>query len=460
MGKNDLVMKGAMAGRLWAWLRLLLEPSGPLPTLSWRGRAFDVVVALGLLLAAIVEGDSQDREHGGPSVSFDNQDLAEPIPPLDQIPPLDPDPPRAPRRPMPDPFLPIEDYEIGSTVVMLVVVVLPLVLRRRYPLAVLWAVLVTAPLASDYNAALRVSFYACVIAAYTAAVYSPYRVPALASLPVAAFLYTQIRESAVPTVPDNAVPFLILIPIVLAANGLRRWKRRADEDRARLSRLEHEQAEALRRAAEHERARIARELHDVVTHNVSVMVIQAGAARKVMRTSPDQAHDALLSVEAGGRAAMAELRHVMGLLTMDSDGGDPAGTGGLTPQPGLDRLEALVQRVRDAGTAVELTVSGQPRPLLPGIELTAYRVVQEALTNTVKHATGATATVLVEYGTEQLRVEATDTGGTPGVAAGTGNGHGLIGLRERLAVYGGTLRAGPRLRGGYRVTARIPLEAP
>ncbi|WP_199853864.1 sensor histidine kinase [Plantactinospora sp. BB1] len=448
-----------LPSRLWARVRLLTQPSGPLPGLSWRGRVFDGLLALGLLLAAIVEGDSQDRSDQTSVVGSDRRDLSgPPEPPEPDLPPIPPDPFR--RREMPEPFLPIEDYEIAGTILMLLVVVVPLVLRRRYPLAVLWVVLVTAPLASDFNAALRVSFYACVIAGYTAAVYSPYRLPALASLPVAAFIYTQLREPAVPTVPDNAVPFLILIPIVLAANGLRRWKRRADEDRARLSALEHEQAEALRRAAEHERARIARELHDVVTHNVSVMVIQAGAARKVMRADPDQARDALLSVEAGGRAAMAELRHVMGLLTMDSDGTDPAATSGLTPQPGLDRVEALVQRVRDTGIPVELTVTGEPRPLLSGIELTAYRVIQEALTNTVKHATGATARVLVEYGTDELLVEATDSGGAPGVSASTGDGHGLIGLRERLAVYGGTLEAGRRLSGGYRVAARIPLEAP
>jgi signal transduction histidine kinase len=118
-----------------------------------------------------------------------------------------------------------------------------------------------------------------------------------------------------------------------------------------------------------------------------------------------------------------------------------------------------VQRVRDTGTPAELTVAGPPRPLLPGVELTAYRVVQEALTNTVKHAAGATAAVLIEYGTDQLRVEVTDTGGTPGTSAATGNGHGLIGLRERLAVYGGTLHARRRLSGGFRVTAQIPLEA-
>lgn len=441
VGENGRVMYGAV-GRLRDGAKLLLRRSGPLPSLPRRGQLFDAAVALGLLLTAILAGDQGDVEH---RAQF-NLDPAVPVPP--QV------------VPVPDPFLPIENDQTGWTVVMLVVVVLPLIFRRRFPLAMLWLVLGTAPLVSDYDAALRLSFYACVIAAYAAAVYSPYRVPALASLPVAALLYTQIQESAVPTVPDDAVPFLILIPIAVAADGLRRWKRRADEDRARLSTLELEQAEALRHAAEHERARIARDLHDVVTHNVSVMVIQAGAARTVMPTDPDQAREALLAVEAGGRAAMTELRHVMGLLTMDGDGPDPASASSLTPQPGLGRLEALVQRVRETGTPVELTVADEPRPLLPGIELTAYRVVQEALTNTVKHAAGATATVRISYGAELLRVEVTDTGGTPGASAATGNGHGLIGLRERLAVYGGTLHTGPRLTGGYRVTAQIPLAAP
>lgn len=434
-------MNVAVAGPLLDRVRLALRPSDPLPRLSRRSQMFDLATALGLGLTAILNGDGGDARHEVHRVD------------------IGPDKPGpAPERPMAEPFLPIEPDQADWTVVMLLVVVLPLVFRRRYPLIVLWCVLGTAPVVSDYDAALRLSFYACVIAAYTAAVYSPFRVPALASLPVAALLYTQIREPAVPTVPEDAVPFLILVPIAVAAVGLRRWKRRADEGRAQLSTLEREQTEALRRAAEHERARIARELHDVVTHNVSVMVIQAGAARKVMLARPDQARDALLAVEAGGRAAMAELRHVMGLLTMDSEGPAPAATTDLVPQPGLSRLEALVQRVRDTGIPVELTVAGQPRPLLPGIELTAYRVVQEALTNTVKHAVGATATALVEYGTDHLRVEVVDTGGTPDPSAATGNGRGLIGLRERLAVYGGTLHAGRRLTGGYRISAQIPLE--
>lgn len=159
--------------------------------------------------------------------------------------------------------------------------------------------------------------------------------------------------------PTQYVPLLISVPIVVAAIGLRTWKIRAAETRTRLTAVESARAEELHRAVEHERARIARELHDVVTHNVSVMVIQAGAARKIMDRSPDRAREALLAVEAGGRAAMGELRNVMGLLTMDL-GANPTEPENLAPQPGLDRLEALVGRVRSAGVPVELTVSGAP----------------------------------------------------------------------------------------------------
>jgi signal transduction histidine kinase len=322
---------------------------------------------------------------------------------------------------------------------------------------VLWVVLTLAVAVSEDPAALRLSFFACVIAGYSAAVFSPYRVLALASLPVAAVLHTGLQSDA-SSVSDSAVPFLILLPIAVAADGLRRWKHRADEGRARMSAMEHDQIEALRRATEHERARIARELHDVVTHNVSVMVIQAGAARKVMESAPDQAREALLAVEASGRSAMTELRHVMGLLTMNGDGPDPAGGADLAPQPDLDGLDAIVQRMRDTGVPIELTVTGQRVPLPSGIELTAYRLVQEALTNIVKHAAGASVRVTIAYGADDLQVEVADSGGRPGASGGTGTGRGLIGLRERLAVYGGILQAGPRLTGGYRVHARIPVE--
>jgi hypothetical protein len=206
------------------------------------------------------------------------------------------------------------------------------------------------------------------------------------------------------------------------------------------------------------------------------MVIQAGAARLVLAGSPDgqgdtrqdEAREALLAVESTGRAALTELRHVMGLLapTGDPTAADPGdtdeGQGALVaaPQPGLPSLPVLVGRMRDAGVPVRLTVSGDLGSVTDGVGLAAYRVVQEALTNTVRHAAGAAATVVVEVTPGLLRIEVTDTGGHATTRRQVGpGGRGLIGLRERLAVYGGTLHTGARPGAGYRVEAQIPLEA-
>ncbi|WP_425086203.1 sensor histidine kinase [Streptomyces hainanensis] len=356
----------------------------------------------------------------------------------------------------------IQPMNAALLVTLAVVASSALALRRRYPLAVLWVVQVAAMLTPQEVP--RLTFYALLVAVYSAATHSPYRVLTLASLPVSLLPFGMSGDAASPVIPagpvpavvsDEYVPLLILVPIAVMADGLRRWKRRTDESHARLAALERERDAALRRAVEHERARIARELHDVVTHNVSVMVIQAGAARTIMAAEPERAGAALREVEAGGRAALSELRHVMGLLTMDDE--RSGGTEELTPQPDLDRLPALVRRMRSSGVAVELAVAGEPRPLPPGIELAAYRVVQEALTNAVKHASGADVRVTVDHGTERLRVAVADAGGEPGPGAADGGGRGLLGLRERLSVYGGTLTAGPRPLGGYRVEAEIPL---
>ncbi|HEX6342531.1 sensor histidine kinase [Umezawaea sp.] len=405
-------------------LRAWTRPSGPPPAPTTRGRVFDVGLALVVGVVTV-------------EYALNRGDAPKPHPSLLGSAVLVRDTP--------------SDGRIWAAV-LAALAALALVHRRGYPLAVLWAVLFAAVLTPEGTP--RVVFYACVIAAYTAAAYSPYRVPTLAGVLVSVLVVGAFTDTDLPVVPNEYAPFLILVPIVVAANGMRTWKLRTEEGQARVLALERDRAEAERRAVEAERARIARELHDVVTHNVSVMVIQAGAARKVMDAAPDQAREALLAVEASGRATMSELRHVMGLLTPDADA-----PGELAPQPGLGELEALVARVRDAGLPVELAVSGERRSLPPGVELAAYRVVQEALTNTVKHASGASASVAVDYGADTLSVEVTDTGGTPSAAAATGNGRGLIGLRERLAVYGATLRSGPRLLGGYRVTALIPLES-
>ncbi|MFD8817265.1 sensor histidine kinase [Streptomyces sp. NPDC059627] len=395
-------------------LRALAGPSGPAFEPTVRGRLFDAGLALLVLVSEVQYA-------------------------------ADPDPPTG-------------LHGMTGMVCLVFLASVPLVWRRRYPLAVLWIVLVANALTpGDIT---RLTFYACVIAAYSAAAYSPHRAAATATLALAVLLTLTIGKSVPhtpfgvePTVPTQYVPLFIAAPLVVVTLGLRTWKVRAGESRVRLAEVERRQAEALRSAVEHERARIAWELHDVVTHNVSVMVIQAGAARKIMDSSPELAREALLAVEEGGRTAMGELRQVMGLLTMDApDAAD------LEPQPGLERLGPLIERTRGTGTPVELTVSGAVRPLPGGVELTAYRVVQEALTNALKHAAGSRTAVCVDYGEHELRVEVTDSGGTPGPAAATGNGRGLIGLRERLAVYGGTLSNGPRPLGGYGVRALIPLE--
>jgi signal transduction histidine kinase len=244
--------------------------------------------------------------------------------------------------------------------------------------------------------------------------------------------------------------------------------RRLADSAARLRRAAAEAAAATERALAAERARIAAELHDVVTHNVSVMIVQAGAARKIMASSPADAEDALLAVEATGREAMTELRNLLGLLSPRADGSDGAaavaGAAAFTPQPGLGELDTLIGRVSAAGLPAELRITGEPRPLPPGADLAAYRAVQEGLTNVLRHAVQATAAVAVDWG-EDLVITVTDDGGPePGDAArGAGwaradgtTGRGLLGLRERLALYGGTLAAGPQPGGGWQLRAVMP----
>jgi signal transduction histidine kinase len=337
---------------------------------------------------------------------------------------------------------------------------LPLAWRRRFPLAVLWVVMIASALLRRDSP--DVVFYACTIcsvAVYSAAAYSSRRVATIASLPVAAgVLVALFKHANLPVLPHKYVALLVMIPLIGAAYGFRAWVRRVDDTHAHLCEVEARQMLALQHAVAQERARIARELHDVVTHNVSMMVIQAGAARTVLDSSPDDARGALVAVEAGGRAALAELRHVMGLLTPNTGDDTPGGDGALAPQPGLDNVAALVRSVRDAGVAAELTVHGPSSALPSGVDLAAYRVVQEALTNTMKHAVGARVHVTIDQSPFDVSVSVTDSGGRPSPTAATGTGRGLIGLRERLAVYGGTLQNGPSLNGGYLVHATIPVD--
>ena len=256
------------------------------------------------------------------------------------------------------------------------------------------------------------------------------------------------------------------LAVALLAVGLarsRRSYRRALQERGWL--LERERESAARNAVDAERASIARELHDIVSHNVSVMVVQASAAREVLTRQPEDAAAALRAVEDAGRDTMTELRHLLGVLAPAADGRDEID---LSPQPSLSRLSTLIDRIAFAGLPVEVRISGEPRPLPSGVDLTAYRIVQEALTNALKHGDGTRAEVTVRYAPHHLRVEVLNSGPsvlsgarpTPAAAAANEDGRGLLGLRQRVAVYGGDLDARRRLGGGFRVRARIPLEQP
>jgi signal transduction histidine kinase len=251
--------------------------------------------------------------------------------------------------------------------------------------------------------------------------------------------------------------------LALALVRERRLRYRAIEDRRRL--LDREREHAARTAVDAERARIAQELHDIVSHNVSLMIVQTSAALEVLETMPGQAATALRAVEAAGRDTMTELRHLLGLLA-PSQSGEGEEAADLSPQPSLTRLTPLVDRIAFAGLPVELRISGEPRPLPAGIDLTAYRIVQEALTNALKHGDGGEAEVTIRYAGHSLRVEILTSGpsvlsgGRPTPKESDGTGRGLVGLRERVAVYGGDLDARRRLGGGYRVRARIPLDRP
>jgi signal transduction histidine kinase len=225
----------------------------------------------------------------------------------------------------------------------------------------------------------------------------------------------------------------------------------ADEAKERAIRAEHEREERARMAVAEERARIARELHDVVGHSVSVMTVQASGVRRLLRPDQEREREALLVVERTGREALAEMRRMVGVLRRPEEA--PA----LAPQPTLDHLSRLVDQARESGLPVELRIEGEPSQLPAGLDLTAYRLVQEGLTNVVKHAQATRAEVLVSYGDGYLEVTVEDDG--QGVGNGDSGGHGLIGMRERVSVYGGEIDAGPQPGGGYRLRAKLPLTS-
>jgi signal transduction histidine kinase len=237
----------------------------------------------------------------------------------------------------------------------------------------------------------------------------------------------------------------------LAGDNLRVRQQRWVALQARAERLEREREERARQAVAEERLRIARELHDVVAHSMSVIAVQAGVAHHVIDRRPEQARTALATVETTTRAALVEMRRLLGVLRQPDE---PAGS--LTPSPGLADLPRLIDQFTEAGLTVDLSVAGVPEQVPDGVDLSAFRIVQEGLTNVLRHG-GPEARLAIHHEPGQLRVAISDDGS--GRKPQPAGGHGLIGMRERVAIFGGTLTAGPRPGGGFELTATLPFEA-
>jgi signal transduction histidine kinase len=269
------------------------------------------------------------------------------------------------------------------------------------------------------------------------------------------------RDTPYSSWSDVAVGLLILTAVWVFGDSRRTRREQVEMIEERAVRAERERDEQARLAVREERTRIAREMHDIVAHSVSVMVVQAGAARRLVERDPPAAAEAAGQVEATGRDALREMRRAVGVLRADGEGdvtGASAPPAALEPQPALSDVPGLVAGYRDAGLDVRLRTDGEPRPLASGVELAAFRIVQEALTNTIKHAGPARAEVRIAYGPDALTVVVADDGRGAGFEPGPG-GHGIAGMRERVTVYDGDLDAGPHPGGGFRVRARLPLEA-
>jgi len=320
----------------------------------------------------------------------------------------------------------------------------PFAVRRRYPTLVGIAVPVLGAVqyAIGRDPQILSEPVAIFSALYALAVWtSPRRFAAGLALVVA----TDLATSAAPKANvHSAVPFAIVTAVVMLL------VRRVIGDRERRARIaERERDVAAREAVVEERARIARELHDVIAHHVSMIVLQAGAERSVLDAANDSTREVLETIEQVGRGALTETRRLLGMLRSDTD--EP-----LTPQPGLDDVPTLVTQLREVGLPVELHVDGKRRELPVGIELSAYRIVQEALTNALKHAGDARTTVHVRYGPNSLELEIADDG-AGNTSRVSGGGHGLIGMRERVALYGGRFEARPDPQGGFVVRVRLPI---
>jgi signal transduction histidine kinase len=321
----------------------------------------------------------------------------------------------------------------------------PIAVRRRYPTLVGTAVPVLGAFQYAFGRDPQIVSEPVAIfcALYALALWTP---PRRFAVGLALVVTADLAASVGPNGNlHGAVPFTVVTAVVMLL------VRRVIGDRERRAQVaERERDVAAREAVVEERARIARELHDVIAHHVSMIVIQAGAERRVLGDANASTHEVLQTIEQIGRSALTEMRRLLGMLRGDAN--EP-----LMPQPGLADVPLLVGQLREAGLDVALQVDGERRGLPVGIELSAYRIVQEALTNALKHAGDARTTVHVRYGPDSLELEIADDGAGNGDRA-SGGGHGLVGMRERVALYGGRLDAGRRPGGGFAVHVLLPIR--
>jgi signal transduction histidine kinase len=324
----------------------------------------------------------------------------------------------------------------------------PLMWRRRAPLPSAVLVATAVAISGQTPTDLHLILAALPFAMYSLGAHASDRGAAVGVAVALAVLWTSVAIKSTENAARDIISIAVLVTTSFAIGRAFRGRELslvASTERAAV--LEHEREEDVRRAASEERGRIARELHDVIAHGVTVMVVQAGAADQIIERDPALAREALVAIQDAGRQALADLRRLLGLVRDDD-------TTRLAPQPGLQELDALVEGMRNAGMPIEVEIRGTPRALPAGVDLSAFRIVQEALTNVLKHAGDAQARVVVAYAPDAIELEVVDDGRTQA----NGHGHGLVGMRERVMLYGGTLQAGPAENGGYRVLARLPLD--
>ena len=361
-------------------------------------------------------------------------------------------------RPLP---LPVGTPGGAVTVVMvglllLLLQVVPLLWRRRYPSLVLLLVAVAfgAKVLLGFNPG--VAGLGLLVAMYSVAAYEV-GARRLVFLVVAGLGF--VAGFVVFGVTGNPRSFAITVPSLffvaawLIGDYLRTRRAYVAQLEERAARLERERDQDRRLAADEERTRIARELHDVVAHDVSVIAIQAGAARAVQLSKPEAAAKALGLIETTARETLIELNRLLGVLR-SSNGATPD----RSPQPGIDQLPGLVEELRAAGLEVDARVDGAAQPLPPALDLSAYRILQEATTNVLKHARAHRVDIRIHYSATMLALDVRDDGAGGGADPAASSGHGLIGMRERVALFGGKLHAGRNRAGGFSVHARLPLQ--